>query len=359
MPHSIEIPIPDAGGVMSRIFLAGVFALYAGKDIEPPGGIGASVQVETSDQRVLFRQKLICGKHYADASQFETLRQMNGDGTSLETIDHMTFQGQRVRVDLLTLDVPRIREGTSMRFRDLGTPASFVLFDVMFEFDNEPMCPFHEKSKGVSLAELGAVVRVGDRVRFGQAMAQLEEGIRAVSDDLDEARGLALTFIAVISGAVMEMGAPREVHRLQLEAARRLLELTTANQVALIAREYALELTNAWMSRQSKSGDPLIDRALKVIDRNFAKDLSDSHLAEQLGLSTSHFRFLFKQATGQPFHKYVLAVRLERARQMLLDHDLQVSDVAAGVGFVSPAHFTRAFVKRFSVAPSALRLANR
>jgi two-component system response regulator YesN len=102
--------------------------------------------------------------------------------------------------------------------------------------------------------------------------------------------------------------------------------------------------------------DRLMDRALSYIDRNFAKPISDAVIAEHVGLSTSHFRFLFKQATGQPFHKYLIAARLERAHQMLLTLDAtSVGAVAKAVGFVGLSHFSRAFTQRFSVSPANVR----
>ena len=78
-------------------------------------------------------------------------------------------------------------------------------------------------------------------------------------------------------------------------------------------------------------------------------------MAQQLGLSTSHFRYLFKQATGQPFHKYLVSLRLEKARRMLVEQGLPVSTVAKAVGFSALSHFSRAFAQRFSVSPTSLR----
>jgi transcriptional regulator GlxA family with amidase domain len=52
-------------------------------------------------------------------------------------------------------------------------------------------------------------------------------------------------------------------------------------------------------------------------------------------------------------------MRLERAREMLLQTEIPVTEVAEAVGFVNPAHFSRAFNKRFGIAPSALRQVRR
>ncbi len=345
------------GGRLVRIHLVGIFALIPIERGESAGRTGAQVQV-LDGRQVAVRQGLVCGRHYSDARELEPLCRLNGDGTSLETVGRApTEQGPR-RVDLLTLDVDGLAGDGRLRFVAAETEASFVIFDVLFEYEPAPTCPFRGRGGGVSLAELGSVVRVADRVRFGHALRQLEEGVRAC-DDLDEARSIALTFMAVVAAALLEMGAPREMHRFQLEAARRLDRLRSTGEIAETSRTLVAEIVSPVLSRPSATGDALIDRALAIVERNFGKNLQDTQVADQLGLSTSHFRHLFKQATGQPFHRYLISLRLEKARQTLLEQDVPVSEVARLVGFVSAAHFSRAFQKRFSVAPSALRQSRR
>jgi AraC family transcriptional regulator len=69
-------------------------------------------------------------------------------------------------------------------------------------------------------------------------------------------------------------------------------------------------------------------------------------------MSTSHFRYLFKQSVGQPFHKYLVATRLEKARMMLEQGQGSVSEIGIAVGFSSLATFSRAFAQRFGMSPS-------
>ena len=94
---------------------------------------------------------------------------------------------------------------------------------------------------------------------------------------------------------------------------------------------------------------------MELIDRHFAKDITDATMADKLGLSTSHFRALFRQATGQPFHRYLISVRLEKAKQLLVEQEMAVSDIATAVGFATLSHFSRAFTQRFDVSPSCMR----
>jgi len=350
-PYSLEVQPPKVSGVLSRVHFVGVFALHAG--VESRGTLGATITVG-DDHEPISKLALVCGRHYTDASDLREIHRLTGDGASIETVGKCDLNGLDCRVDQLTFDVPPDSKLASIRFRDLGTPASFVIFDVLYEFAPVGTCPFKSRSGGVALAELAAVVRVGDRVTFRRALDQLEDAILKTTD-LDEVKGECLTFVAVVVAAMLEMGGARAMHRVQLDAARKLDSLRSADE---IVRETRVIVETMMASLSGATGSPssiLVDRALSMLNRNFAKNLTDTTVAEQLNLSTSHFRFLFKEVTGQPFHKYLIGLRLEKARRLLLEANMPVSEVASAVGFNGLAHFSRAFTQRFSVSPTSLR----
>jgi len=358
LPFTLEVQPPATVGRLERIYLVGVFALHATPASEPSGAIGGTVQVLHGD-RILVRRDLIQGRHYTDCTDTTPIFRLNGDGTTVETVGSVDIDGQKCRVDQITIDVPGGVNADRLLIKDLGTPASFVVFDVLFEFEDVAVCPFKGHGGQVALSEIGTILRLRDRARFDQALHQLSDGIRSCEEDLDEARGLGLTFLAAVVGAMLEMDAPRSAHKAQLEAARRMELLTDADEIAHTTVTMAQDLTAGVVRRGGQTGDVLIDKALQIVARNFARDLDDAQVAHDLSLSTSHFRHLFREATKQPFHKYVVSMRLEKAREMLLQTDTPVSQVASSVGFQSSAHFSRAFSKRFGMAPSALRLARR
>jgi len=96
----------------------------------------------------------------------------------------------------------------------------------------------------------------------------------------------------------------------------------------------------------------------RVIDRMEAgldADLTLTALATESGYSRTHFTRMFKAATGQTPHRYLLELRLGRARSMLMDRTLPLTDIALACGFSSHAHLSTAFRSRFGVAPSAYR----
>jgi AraC-like DNA-binding protein len=353
LPFTLEAAIPPVEGRAVRLHIVGIFAIWASKKEEAAGTLGATVQLLAGEE-VAYRHDLLNGRHYVEATDLTPLSSPLGDGSSLHTLGTCEHAGRQLRVDLLTIDLPEGVRGDRIRFKDLGSPASFIVLDVFLEYEEAEGCPFKARSGGVSLGELASIVRVGDRVKLLKAIAQLERSL-TLTEDLDEARGQALTFIAVITAGTLELGASRDMHRVQLEAARAFDRLHTQAEVAEEAKRIVERIAAPILEPASGPSSHLIDKALSYIDRNFAKDLTDASVADQLGLSTSHFRYLFKQATGQPFHKYLVALRLERARAMLLDRQMPVSEVATAVGFTGLSHFSRAFAQRFSVSPTNLR----
>ncbi len=78
-------------------------------------------------------------------------------------------------------------------------------------------------------------------------------------------------------------------------------------------------------------------------------------LADLAGLSRFHFCTAFRQATGATPHAWLVQMRIERARQLLADPALPVTDVALAVGYETPSSFAAAFRKLTGVTPSAFR----
>lgn len=358
LPLSLEIQFPEFSGAVTRIHLVGVFALYASAADESVGMVGAQVQFLGSGMAGGAPFSLLNGSHYLEATDTEPVHLSPGDGATLETVGSADWNGQPVRVDRLSIDLPAGLSIHGIKFVDMGTPASFALFDAYFEAMPEASCPFAGRSSGISLAELGVAVRVGDRVRATKALDQLHRSIRAQKQDLDESRGSVLLFLAVVSAAKLEAGTRRPLHRFQLDAARELERAHDVDSVVKVSDHLARELIGDLLEDKAPT-DLLVNRALNMVERGYGRHISDEDVAQQLSLSTSHFRHLFKQTTGQPFHQYVIAIRLEKARALLAERGVPVSEVAQIVGFQSPAHFSRAFQKRFGVAPNAIRNAVR
>ncbi len=103
----------------------------------------------------------------------------------------------------------------------------------------------------------------------------------------------------------------------------------------------------------------LSDRRLRqvfdYIEDRIAENPSLGDLAAAAGLSVSHFTVLFREATGVSPHQYVIRRRVERARSLLDNDELSISQIAIETGFAHQSHLARHMNRMFGVSPKALR----
>jgi AraC family transcriptional regulator len=91
------------------------------------------------------------------------------------------------------------------------------------------------------------------------------------------------------------------------------------------------------------------------IEANLDQDLTLAELAAVAGFSVSHFKELFRHAAGMPVHRFVLARRVERARQLLQSGQLTNTEIALEAGFAHPSHMARSIRQSLNLTPAQLR----
>ena len=93
----------------------------------------------------------------------------------------------------------------------------------------------------------------------------------------------------------------------------------------------------------------------RYIDENIGRDLPLAELASVARMSTFHFARVFKQATGQSPHSFIVQRRLATAKAMLTSEDQSIAQVAFHSGYENQGHFTKMFVRHFGMTPRAYR----
>jgi AraC family transcriptional regulator len=91
------------------------------------------------------------------------------------------------------------------------------------------------------------------------------------------------------------------------------------------------------------------------MEAHLGEDVSLSALAALVELSPNHFCTAFKASTGEPPHRTLIRLRIERAKQMLADRHLPITQIALGLGFGSSAHFSTVFRKHTGFSPTHWR----
>jgi AraC family transcriptional regulator len=100
-----------------------------------------------------------------------------------------------------------------------------------------------------------------------------------------------------------------------------------------------------------------LQQAIDYIHDRFAEDITLSELADEVKMSQYRFARAFKQSTGMPPHQYLLSQRIDRAKQLLANTQLSISDISYQLGFASQSHFTATFRRFTTVTPNQYRKA--
>lgn len=132
-----------------------------------------------------------------------------------------------------------------------------------------------------------------------------------------------------------------EIEQTRLRQQLRLLIPTTAPTVPAAGPENHME--------------QVARAALAIVHQQYSEPLTLKRCARSLGLNTAYLSALFSRAVGLPFKSYLTELRLQRAKQLLVDPNRRVSEVAEAVGYISDNRFRIAFRQATGCSPSTWR----
>lgn len=99
----------------------------------------------------------------------------------------------------------------------------------------------------------------------------------------------------------------------------------------------------------------IVRNALNYIDAHYSEKILLSDVAEKTYVSQWHLSKLLNKETGQTFSEILNGVRIEKAKHLMENPSLRIGDVAAMVGFLDIAHFSRVFKKTQGISANEYR----
>jgi AraC-like DNA-binding protein len=101
------------------------------------------------------------------------------------------------------------------------------------------------------------------------------------------------------------------------------------------------------------------DRALEYIHDNYRKDIDINAIAENVGLSYSYLRKIFKDETGDNIINYINHIRVEESKRLLLQTGMTVKEIAHNLGYNNEQSFLRFFKKYEECSPGEYRISRK
>ena len=138
----------------------------------------------------------------------------------------------------------------------------------------------------------------------------------------------------------------------------------------LIANDHGDELANAVADQQIYSSirtdqdtqrlsiptrigvrHPKLSKVIYMMENNIEEPISPSLLAKDVGMSTRQLERLFRRYLNRSPKRYYMEIRLQKARNLLMQTDMSVINVALACGFASPSHFSKCYRAHYDTTP--------
>ncbi|MGB7241067.1 MAG: GlxA family transcriptional regulator [Sulfitobacter sp.] len=96
---------------------------------------------------------------------------------------------------------------------------------------------------------------------------------------------------------------------------------------------------------------PKLSQVIQIMEGNIEEPISPSILAKNVGMSTRQLERLFRRYLNRSPKRYYMELRLQKARNLLLQTDMSVINVALACGFASPSHFSKCYRAHYETTP--------
>ncbi|ANG96366.1 MULTISPECIES: helix-turn-helix domain-containing protein [Brucella] len=124
--------------------------------------------------------------------------------------------------------------------------------------------------------------------------------------------------------------------------------------VARVVSKYST-LTSGDLNPDAGLSLPTLQKTFDYIDENLHRRIVIDKLANTAGVGAAQFARLFKRATNVTLHQYIIRRRVDKARDLLMETQMPIAEIAHECGFADQVHLTRFFGRIIGTSPASFR----
>lgn len=109
------------------------------------------------------------------------------------------------------------------------------------------------------------------------------------------------------------------------------------------------------MYSTTKRYSPVVSQIVSNIEERYSEELSLKTLAYQYNINSSYLGRIFTKEVGMSFSDYLNKVKNTKAKELILETNMKINDIAKAIGYTDTSYFYRKFKKYYGICPSTLR----
>jgi two-component system response regulator YesN len=211
---------------------------------------------------------------------------------------------------------------------------------------------FYEREK-----EIVSKIRLGDRIGAKENLHQLLAILLTqYLENFELLKISILELLIILSRAAVQAGAKiEEILGMRYGFITELARIRDQETLCLwVVRVLEKLMDGIYQTRHAKNYKRL-RKALDFIETHYGDSLTVEQIAKEIYLSPSRLSHIIKSELGITFGDYISKVRVERAKVLLKDRELPISEIALEVGFPDQSYFTKVFKKIEKCTPKAFQ----
>ena len=171
----------------------------------------------------------------------------------------------------------------------------------------------------------------------------------------DAVRTRAIELTTLLSRVAMDGGAKADsIYELNGKFLSQMAQARDVDDLCYLLQDVAESFMSAAFGNAAM-GNAHIRRALRYMSANYAQPLTLETVAREVGLSPNYLSRLFQESVGVGFREQLNRIRIEESKQLLLNTDYSLADIALAMGFVDQSYFCKVFKRIVGLTPGKFR----
>ena len=183
----------------------------------------------------------------------------------------------------------------------------------------------------------------------------IDETMRMIGFDAEALKKFQIDFSQIIYSVLKQKNI--QAHRILSDDKSSELYSSAASSIKDL-KAWVLHMTDKFRSClcMPDVSDSIVERAKKYIKQNIHQDLSRTDIAAHLHINPDYFTRLFGKEVGLSIPEFIMQERLKAAKEMIIQTDMSISEIASSVGYTNFSYFSKLFKMMFGMSPSALKI---
>lgn len=207
-----------------------------------------------------------------------------------------------------------------------------------------------QKEDDILIKQMRQAIRVKD-------MESLKSGYDRLCEKYRDRRKFSQIYVKFLFSNLLKEcyeGMMRPPKRSLSEEMEKLYRSNSFSEVAQIVQNSITILAQQYKT-PVRAGHPEIEQVKQYIYQNYGEDIGIEMLAEKVYMAPAYLSTLFKKETGQNLSKFIKAVRMEKAKELLETTHCKIMEVSNSVGYPNVSYFCQSFREYFGISPQKFR----